>query len=80
MEEKTIKCIEKDCPNSFVLTAGEQEFYASKKDENGQPFNPPKRCAECRAKRKAQREIQTNSPFNEAKEALREKRGFKRGR
>lgn len=74
MEDKRQKCVEKGCTNEFTITVGEQTFYANKKDENGNAFNPPKRCSDCRAKRKAQREVQQNSPFNEAKEALREKR------
>lgn len=46
MEDKTIVC--KDCGAEFIFTAGEQAFYAEKgfKDE-------PKRCKECRAKKKA---------------------------
>ena len=77
MTDKTMKCVENTCGKEFVLTAGEQEFYAKKRDENGQPFNPPKRCPDCRFKRKqerqqqeVQKEIKSYSPFNEAKEAL----------
>ena len=47
-EDKTLVCA--DCGNSFVWTAGEQEFFASKGFEN-----PPVRCKECRAARKASR-------------------------
>jgi CxxC-x17-CxxC domain-containing protein len=40
----------RDCGQAFVFTAGEQEFFASKGFDN-----PPSRCAECRAARKASR-------------------------
>ena len=40
----------RDCGQSFVFTAGEQEFHASKGFEN-----EPSRCAECRSARKAAR-------------------------
>ncbi len=38
----------RDCGNPFTWTAGEQEFYASRGLSN-----PPSRCPECRASRKA---------------------------
>ena len=38
----------RDCGNEFTWTAGEQEFYASRG-----LTNPPSRCPECRAARKA---------------------------
>ncbi len=38
----------RDCGNTFTWTAGEQEFYASRG-----LVNPPSRCPECRAQRKA---------------------------
>ena len=47
-QEKSIHC--SDCGTNFTFTAGEQEFYASKGFTN-----EPKRCAPCRAARKAQR-------------------------
>lgn len=54
MEDKTIVC--KDCNNEFVFTAGEQEFYKEKGLDN-----EPKRCKECRNRRKATRtNIQEN--------------------
>ena len=46
MSSKYIKCV--DCSSEFEFTDGEQEFYADK------GYNQPKRCAECRAKKKAQ--------------------------
>jgi CxxC-x17-CxxC domain-containing protein len=39
--DKTITCVQ--CGNSFVFTAGEQEFYAEKGYTN-----EPKRCKPCR--------------------------------
>ncbi len=47
-EDKTLVC--QDCGNEFVFTAGEQEFYKEKGLDN-----EPKRCKECRNKRKAAR-------------------------
>jgi hypothetical protein len=43
-KDKQIKC--SDCGNDFVFTAGEQAHFASK------GFVDPKRCRDCRAKRK----------------------------
>lgn len=45
------KC--KDCSVSYEITEGEKEFFESK------GFPLPKRCKECREKKK----IQNNSPF-----------------
>ena len=47
MEGKTLTCV--DCGNEFVFTAGEQEFYKEKGFEN-----EPKRCPDCRRKKKQQ--------------------------
>lgn len=44
--DQTLTC--RDCGAPFVWTAGEQEFYASRG-----LMNPPSRCPECRAARKA---------------------------
>ncbi len=44
-EDKTLTCVE--CGNEFIFTAGEQEFYAERQYQN-----EPKRCRDCRAKRK----------------------------
>ena len=46
--DKTIKCI--DCGTTFVITARDQEFYASKGFTN-----EPKRCKACRDKKKAEK-------------------------
>ncbi len=40
----------KDCGSTFVFTEGEQAFYAEK------GFSNPVRCAECRQKRKNNRQ------------------------
>ena len=45
MQDKTLTC--RDCGMTFVFTAGEQEFYASKGFAN-----EPTRCPDCRATRK----------------------------
>ena len=47
--ELSINYICEDCGKEFVFTAGEQEFYAEKGFTN-----EPKRCKECRDKRKAE--------------------------
>ena len=53
-EDKTLVC--QDCGNEFVFTAGEQEFYKEKGLDN-----EPKRCKECRNRRKVTRtNIQEN--------------------
>ena len=53
MQDKTITC--KDCGTEFVFTVGEQQFYAEKGFTN-----EPVRCAECRAKRKAEKNAKNN--------------------
>lgn len=52
-KDKTIVCL--DCGKEFVFTAREQEFYAEKGFTN-----EPKRCKECRDKRKAERKTNDN--------------------
>lgn len=47
--DRTLTC--GDCGKDFVFTAGEQEFYASKGFSSD-----PRRCPDCRRKRKAERE------------------------
>lgn len=48
-QDRSLECV--DCHQSFVFTAGEQEFYARKgfREE-------PKRCKACREMRKAKRD------------------------
>lgn len=43
-KDKQIKCI--DCEETFTLTEGESEWYQQK------GFNEPKRCKDCREKKK----------------------------
>ena len=43
-QDKTLTCV--DCGQTFVFTAGEQEFYAQKGFQNA-----PKRCKACKTKR-----------------------------
>ncbi len=47
-EDRSIQC--SDCGATFIFTAGEQEFFASKGYAND-----PKRCPECRQAKKAER-------------------------
>ena len=47
-EDRTIECC--DCGSSFVFTASEQEFFASKGFSHD-----PKRCPSCRQTRKTSR-------------------------
>lgn len=48
-EDRTITCV--DCGKPFIFTAGEQAFFAEKGFGGG-----PKRCPQCRAARRAERE------------------------
>ena len=50
-QDKTIKCV--DCGKEFVFTAREQEFYHEKGFTN-----EPKRCKDCREKKKIERNNQ----------------------
>ena len=43
-QDKALIC--RDCSKEFIFTAGEQEFFVTKK------FHTPTRCKECRTKRK----------------------------
>ena len=45
--DKTLTC--SDCSQEFAFTASEQQFYADRQ------FSEPRRCATCRAVRKAAR-------------------------
>ena len=46
-QDRTLSC--SDCGKDFTFTVGEQEFYAQRGFTN-----EPKRCEDCRSKRKAQ--------------------------
>ncbi len=48
--DKELICQEKNCNTAFIFTAGEQDFFESK------GFSAPKRCPECREKKKKQSE------------------------
>jgi hypothetical protein len=48
MEDKNLVC--QDCGSQFVFTVGEQEFYREKGFGN-----EPKRCKECRDRKKQER-------------------------
>jgi CxxC-x17-CxxC domain-containing protein len=45
-QDKSLTCI--DCGETFVFTAGEQEFFAQKGFQN-----EPKRCKNCKAAKRA---------------------------
>jgi CxxC-x17-CxxC domain-containing protein len=52
--DKTISC--RDCGQTFIWSASEQEFYQSRGFEN-----QPVRCRDCRARRKNERAATTSS-------------------
>ena len=66
-KDKIIRCA--DCGNNFVLTAGEQAFFNSKRP----PLSEPKRCKACRDYRR-QTIHRTDADFdhvlNEAKREI----------
>lgn len=56
-KDKTIKCV--DCGSEFIFTARDQEFYKE------QGFNnEPKRCKQCRDKKKAEKRNFNNQNWN----------------
>jgi len=63
MEDKTLKCQESDCGAEFIFTTGEQEFYK----ERGFDVEP-KRCKECRDKRKQNKRPYDNNFNNDNQE------------
>jgi len=65
-EDITRQCIERDCGKEFIITAGEQEFFASKEG-----FQLPKRCKDCRDRKKRE----SNSPFGDAARHARQRQG-----
>jgi len=50
-EEENAEQICKDCGQPFELTPGEIDFYKTKMEQDS-TFAMPKRCKECRAKKK----------------------------
>jgi CxxC-x17-CxxC domain-containing protein len=55
--DSTLTC--RDCGQPFVFTVREQEYYASRGFDN-----PPGRCPDCRAARKAERGAEHPSSSN----------------
>jgi len=55
-QEKMMTCV--SCGNSYTLTDGERSFYEEKQ------WNLPKRCAGCRASRRAARTVQAAALAN----------------
>ena len=55
--DSTLTC--RDCGQPFVFTVREQEYYASRGFDN-----PPGRCPDCRAARKAERSGEHRSSSN----------------
>jgi CxxC-x17-CxxC domain-containing protein len=53
--DKNLTCA--DCGQEFVFTASEQDFYAQR------GFTEPRRCASCRASRKAARNSDSGSSY-----------------
>ena len=69
--DKTIICCEETCETpgkEFIVTAGEQEFFAGK----GYPI--PKRCKPCRENKKNR----ANSPFKAVADQLNNKGGHRK--
>lgn len=69
MEDIQKKCSERDCRKSFTITAGELEFF------EGKGFPVPKRCKDCRERRKRE----NNSAFGSVARDFRNK-GYGKGR
>jgi CxxC-x17-CxxC domain-containing protein len=53
--DKNLTCA--DCGQEFVFTASEQDFYAQR------GFTEPRRCASCRASRKAARSSENGGSY-----------------
>ena len=53
--DKNLTCA--DCGQEFVFTASEQDFYAQR------GFTEPRRCASCRASRKAARNAESGGSY-----------------
>lgn len=60
LKDKELSCV--DCGNVFIYTSGEQEFFKSKE------MNPPKRCKECRVKKKASYAAQDLARLNNSQD------------
>jgi CxxC-x17-CxxC domain-containing protein len=66
--DRTLTCV--DCRQEFAFTASEQQFYADRQ------FSEPRRCASCRAIRKASRGDSGTGSYSGGYES----RGYVRGR
>lgn len=53
-KDVVLVCVERRCGMEFTWSVRDQEFYAR------QGYDPPKRCPECRQRRKAERGRQGN--------------------
>lgn len=52
-QDKELVCQEKNCGRSFIFTAGEQNFLQGLyEDGKIQAITAPKRCEDCKAKKK----------------------------
>ena len=69
--DKNLTCA--DCGQEFVFTASEQDFYAQR------GFTEPRRCASCRASRKAARNNEWRRRRQQLR-LLRRRRGLQRRR
>lgn len=54
MPDQTRTCIEDECGKAFIITEKEAAWFQSRIP----PMSLPKRCSECRARRKKEREIE----------------------
>lgn len=54
--DQDLTCV--DCFNTFIFTAGEQEYYASK------GLLRPKRCPECRVKKRQRYQLKERQNYD----------------
>ncbi len=57
-QDQNLQCVE--CGKTFIFTAQEQIFYQKKEFQN-----LPKRCVDCRAKKKFQQSISSSKKFKQ---------------
>lgn len=50
-EDKVLVCIEKDCGKQFIFSKEEQDYFAQPRPD-GTVLQTPRRCRECRRKRR----------------------------
>lgn len=58
-EEKVLTCVEEGCGNEYTLSVGEQRFFIDK------GFYLPKRCEDCRARRRKEKQERLRQKENE---------------